>query len=126
MPVDNVSDFVIRGKNHSRYVESKIIEDDAIEVVLQKLEMLLFTSAGDVMGSAGYRMGGDLEYMLWETQLPNNIIESRLTDQINKYIPELPLVGYTMVMKIYEGSVDDIMKLEFTIKGYNINFVLEK
>ena len=126
MAIGNVSDFVIRYKGHTRYNSSKIVEDDAIEVILQKLEMLLFTNKGEILGDSGNKFGGDIEYMLWSTALPNNIMKMRIIDQINNYIPELPIMGYTFDLKLYEGQYDDIMKLEFVINGYNINFVLEK
>lgn len=126
MSVENVSDFVIRKRGHNRYVESKIVEDELLEVILQKLEMVLFTTRGDTMGTAGFFMGGDLEYMLWSTELPNNIMEARIKEQVNTYVPELPAIGYTMDMKLYEGTMYDVMKLEFTINGYNINYVFEK
>ena len=126
MPFSDVSDYVIRYKGHPKYMSTKVVEDDAVEVVLQKLEMLLFTNQNEVMGDAGFDFGGNLEYMLWSTALPNNIMKMRLINQINKYIPEMPAMGYTLDIKLYDGPVYDAMDLDFVIKGYNISYVLQK
>ncbi|MCK9445827.1 hypothetical protein M0Q50_02925 [bacterium] len=122
---ENVTDFVIRYKGHPKYNSTKIIENDAVEVIVQKLEMLLFTNKKDIIGTASYDFGADLEYLLWETKLPNNILEKRIKEQINKYIPELVSIGYDFILSIYEGDFRDIMSLDFTIYGYNITFVLD-
>lgn len=122
---ENVTDFVIRYKGHPKYNSTKIIENDAVEVIVQKLEMLLFTNKKDIIGTASYDFGADLEYLLWETKLPNNILEKRINEQINKYIPELVSIGYDFILSIYEGDYRDIMSLDFTIYGYNITFVLD-
>jgi len=122
---ENISDFVIRYKGHPKYVDYKPIEDDVIEVIVQKLEMLLFTNKKDVFGTAGHGFGGDIEYMLWQTKLPNNIVKKRIDEQINTYIPELNLIGYDFDLSIYEGTLQDILSLDFIIRGYNISFVYQ-
>lgn len=123
--MENISDFVIRYKGHSKFNSSKLIENSPIEVIVQKLENLLFTNRGEVMGSVGFGMGADIEYMLWETKIPNHIIKQRIKQQISKYIPELDVMGYDISEKIYEGKngENDILSLDFVIKGYNISFV---
>lgn len=123
--MENISDFVIRYKGHFKFNSSKLIENSPIEVIVQKLENLLFTNRGEVMGSSGFGMGADIEYMLWETKIPNHIIKQRIKQQISKYIPELDVMGYDISEKIYEGKngENDILSLDFVIKGYNISFV---
>lgn len=123
--MDNISDFVIRYKGHSKYNSTNIIENSPIEVIVQKLENLLFTNKYEVMGTAGFNMGADIEYMLWETKIPNHIIKQRIKQQISSYIPELDVMGYDMSERIYEGKngENDILSLDFIIKGYNISFV---
>ena len=115
-------DFYIRYPGHTKYVPNKMIQDDTIEVVVQKLEMLLFTQTGELFGDIGF--GSDLEYYLWQTDIPSNDLRNLITTQISNYIPELEQIGYTLKINIFEGTVQDILVLDFVIKGFNIEFVI--
>ena len=115
-------DFYIRYPGHAKYVPNKMIQDDTVEVIAQKLEMLLFTRTGELFGDISF--GSDLEYYLWQTDIPANDIRSLISTQITNYIPELEQIGYSMNISIFEGTVQDIMVLDFVIKGYNIEFVI--
>jgi len=123
MPNADHLDFYIRSKSHPNYEDKKLTEEELINVIVQKLEMVLFTNKGDLMGDTSF--GSDLEYYLWSTRIPSVDIKRKISDQISKYIPELYTIGYSLVVDIYEGTVRDIMYLRFKIKGYNINFVVD-
>jgi len=99
-----------------------MIQDDTIEVVVQKLEMLLFTRTGELFGDIGF--GADLEYYLWQTDVNTYDLRNLISGQISNYIPELEQMGYTMKINIYEGTVQDILVLDFVIKGYNVEFII--
>jgi len=116
-------DFTIRWDGHQKYIEGKIIEDNLLEIIIQKLEMILFTNTNDVFGDEGFDMGSDIEYYLWQTKISNEIIKGKITQQINRYIPELILIGYDFNLSIFPGEVRDILELNFYIKGYNLAFV---
>ena len=105
------------------FFDSKIIENNAVEVIVQKLEMILFTNKNEILGQEGVNVGADLEFYLWNTNVSNDILKSKVVQQINQYVPELNLMGYTFDLVLYEGTVKDIMELKFVIQGYNINFV---
>jgi hypothetical protein len=122
MNTSNV-DFYIRNSSHPNYEINRIIEDEIINVIIQKLEMLIFTNTGDVYGEPYF--GSNLEYYLWSTDVPSEKIESDLIIQVNKYIPELNQIGYKININIYEGTLKDIMHLNFTINEYNIKFILD-
>lgn len=122
---EDYQDLVIRWNGHQKYNSKKIIENDIIEVVVQKLEMILFTNQTDVYGQEGYNIGANLEYYLWSTRISNDIIKGKITQQINAFIPEMNVLGYDIELKIFEGQIRDIMEINITIKGYNINFIFE-
>ena len=122
MPID-VKDINLRWPGHPKYIVNKPIEDDVVEVLVQKLEMVLFTRNQEVYGDQNF--GANLEYYLWSTSLSNQNLKDEITDQINTYIPELNTVGYTLNLQLYTGIVRDIMVLNFTILGYNIGFVFD-
>lgn len=122
MALKDVKDFVIRYPGHPKYETGRIVEDDEIEVIVQKLEMILFTGEMDVIGDP---VGIGLEYYLWQTRVSVSTIDSKVRDQISRYIPELNRLGYSLNIDIFEGTYRDIMYLNFTIKGYNIDFIFE-
>lgn len=122
MALNDVKDLVIRYDGHPRYVVNKIVEDDDIEVIVQKLEMILFTNENDVIGDS---VGIGLEYYLWKTRVSISTIETKINEQVTKYIPELEQIGYSLSINIFEGTYRDIMYLNFIIRGYNINFIFE-
>lgn len=123
MALKNVKDLVIRYPGHPKYEPGRIIEDDEVEVIVQKLEMILFTNKGEVLGDTN--IGVNLEYYLWQTRVTTGSLKSKVIEQINTYIPELNDLGYQFDLYLYEGTVRDILYLNFVIKGYNIDFVFE-
>jgi len=123
MALKDVKDFVIRYPGHPKYDPNRIIEDDEVEVIVQKLEMLLFTNKGEVLGDLN--IGINLEYYLWQTNVTTGNLKNLVEEQISTYIPELINIGYDFSLDLYQGTVRDILNLNFIIKGYNIDFILE-
>ena len=115
-------DFYIKGVKSVKYVVNKMVESELINVIVQKLEMLLFTRTGEVYGQPDF--GADLEFYLWQTDVSVKDLKNLIINQINIYIPELGQIGYTLDVNVYEGSVQDILVLDFVIKGYNVEFKL--
>ena len=123
MALKDVKDLVIRYPGHPKYQEGRIVEDDEVEVIVQKLEMILFTNKGEVLGNID--IGANLEYYLWQTRVTTGTLKKKVDEQIATYIPELISLGYTLSVDLYEGQLRDILYLNFVIKGYNIEFVYE-
>lgn len=123
MALKDVKDLVIRYDGHPKYEKNRIIEDDEIEVIVQKLEMILFTNKGEVLGDI--ELGCNLEYYLWKTRVTTGTLKNKVEEQINIYIPELTTLGYLFNIELYEGTLRDILYLNFIIKGYNIEFIFE-
>jgi len=117
------NDFYIRDKKHPNYEPIQVIESELINVIIQKLEMIIYSNKGDLYGDVGF--GSDLEYYLWETTIPQIEIQKKMDGQIHKHIPELYKMGYSLSIEIYEGTVRDIMYLRFVINGYNLNFIID-
>jgi hypothetical protein len=122
MPTADIRDFNIRGKEHPKYNERRIIEDRPIEFIVQKLETILFTNKGDVLGDPNF--GADLEYYLWSTQVPSSKIEREIGLQIDQYLPELNQYDYDFNVELFEGTVRDILYVNFRIRDVDVDFVL--
>lgn len=121
--IPDYKDIYIKSKDHPRFHSDRIIEDDVIETIVQKLEVVLFTNKGDVYGDP--QLGCNIEYLLWETKIPVSEIKKNISRQIDIYIPELNELGYDFNIELYEGSYRDILYLNFKIKGYNFEMLLK-
>lgn len=115
-------DFYNKGTDSKKYIVNKMVESDVINVIIQKLEMLLFTNSGEVYDKPEF--GADLEFYLWQTSVSVRDLRNLIISQITTYIPELDNMGYELEIKIFEGSVQDILVLDFIIKGYNVEFII--
>lgn len=122
MPRANIKDLNIRGVEHPKYNDRRIIEDRPIEVLVQKLENILFSNTGDVLGDPDF--GANLEYYLWSTNVPANRIEKEIQEQINTYLDELNTYDYEFNVELYEGTVRDILFINFRIRDVDVDFVI--
>ncbi len=123
MPRTDIRDFNIRGIDHPKYSSTRVLEDRTMEFVVQKLENMLFTNKGDVLGDPDF--GANLEYYLWSTTVPVSKIESEIKNQVDTYIPELNTLQYTLSVDVYEGTVRDILQINIKIKDSNLNFIMK-
>ncbi len=123
MAVRDYKDLNIRYNGHPKYYSNRIIEDRIIEVILQKLEMILFTRKGEVIGQPN--LGCDLEFYLWSTNAPADKIRKSILDQIAEFIPELTSMTYTVDIELYQGTVRDIMYVNITIQNFSVSFIFQ-
>jgi phage baseplate assembly protein W len=122
MPQADIRDFNIRGYGHPKYSSTRVLEDRTIEFVIQKLENVLFSNKGDVLGDPDF--GANLEYYLWSTNVPVNKIENEIKTQVAVYIPELSFYQYSLSVEIYEGTYRDILQINIKVKDTNVNFII--
>ena len=113
-------DFYIKYKGHPNYVSSEIIEDDVVNVIIQKYEMILFTNKGEVLGEPD--LGCDLLMLLNEKKVASNYVESVIRRQISKYIPELDSMNYSLSVAFTEDvqNYQDIMYIYFQLADYEV------
>jgi hypothetical protein len=122
MPTANIKDFNIRGIEHPKYNSNRILEDRPIEFIVQKLENILFTNKGDVLGDPNF--GANLEYYLWSTNVPSSKIQREIENQINIYLDELNRYDYEFNVELFEGTIRDILFVNFKIRDVEVDFVL--
>lgn len=113
-------DFYICSTDNPRFRNLELIEDDVVKVIIQKYEMILFTNKGEVFGEPDF--GGDLYELLHETRLSSESIESDLISQINKFIPEIKDIEYTLFVEFFDDPErhQEIMIVDFTVAGYQV------
>jgi hypothetical protein len=117
-------DLYIGYEGHPRYTVNKIIEDDVVRVIVQKIEMILFTNKGEVLGYPD--LGCDLENILFETRIAKSGVIEIIQEQIEQYIPELARIPYNLNIDFSEDpeNFQEVMEVSFTISSYEIYFAI--
>lgn len=115
-------DFYIKYPQHNLYNENLIFTDTKTEMIVNKIEMVLFTNKGDFIGDPDF--GCDLEFFLWQTRVSATKIDSVIRDQFTKYIPELDNIGYELNVSIMQGEIRDILIIDITLNDQTIQAIL--
>jgi phage baseplate assembly protein W len=121
MALFDFTDFYIKYKEHPKFNSTSLIEDDIVRVIVQKIEMILFTNKGEVIGDPNF--GGDLIEYLHNTNVSAENVKEKLIEQIDEYIPELQIIGYELTLEFSQHPTEysDILVINITIKEYEIN-----
>jgi hypothetical protein len=88
------TDIYIRSDRHANYSPDLIINDTPLDIIVAKLEMIMYTRKGEVLGDVDF--GADLEFYLYKTQVDARFVEDVLREQINTYITELNTLPYQL------------------------------
>lgn len=117
-------DFYIGYQGHPKFQINQIITDDAIRVIIQKYEMILFTNKGEVFGDPDF--GCDLVKLLHQTQISASAVKKIIIEQIDTYISEISNVDYSLEVSFQEDpeNYQDILVIDFQIADYQINAVI--
>lgn len=120
----NFSDFYIGYPGHPKFVDKELITDEVVRVIIQKYEMIVFTSKGELLGDPNF--GADLPKLLFETKVSATNVENDIRSQIQSYIPELQLITYQLSVSFYQDpeNYQDVMEVFFKIKEYDVNLTI--
>jgi predicted component of type VI protein secretion system len=115
------TDFYVKYEGHPRYSTLEVDENEIVEVIVQKIETVLFTNKGEVLGEPNF--GADLEKYLHETRVSADFVEREIIEQIAQYIPELDSFGYTIEVTFAENpeSYSDIMFVHISFRETEVN-----
>lgn len=117
-------DIYIGYKGHPKFSINKIIVDDIIRTIVQKYEMILFTNKGDLLGDPDF--GCDIQNLLHQTKISSYAVKNIIINQINRYIPELSNINYSLEVSFEEDpeNFQDIIIINFTIAEYEVNAII--
>jgi len=120
----NFTDFYLGYPGHPRFRSTTLIEDEALRVIIQKWEMILFTNKGEVFFDPNF--GGDLNYYLHDTRLSAETIEADLKKQVSRYISELNNIEYTLKVNFFEDPerYQEYMEIYFQVRDLDVYLVV--
>ena len=113
-------DFYIKNKYEPKFNPTQLVEDDIINVIIQKYKLVIFTNKGDLLGDPNF--GADIELLLNETKVSETYVKNEIIAQINTYITELTNMNYTIdiVFTQDETNYYDIMYIYFSLMDVNV------
>lgn len=82
-----MKDVYLRDPSDSKYRPLLLETGDKIEILLNKIRMILLTDRGEVLGEPS--LGLSLEHSLFETVLDEGAIKEDFYAQLGKYVPEI-------------------------------------
>lgn len=94
MAAFDFTDFYVLYRGHPRYTPGEINENEVINVIVQKYEVMLFTNQGEVMGDPNF--GANLLELLYQTKVSSSFVKEKIEQQIQAYIPELYQTNYNL------------------------------
>jgi len=121
--MNDIRDFYIKNSENSKYKDGEIIIQKEIELIINKIEMILFTNPGDVLSDINFGLG--LEKYLWSTNVSTEYIQNDIQNQFNNYIPELQKYTHSIDLQMMEGTIQDILVINIIINDINITVVFK-
>lgn len=113
-------DFYILYDGHPKYNSSETEEDDIMQMIIQKYEVIIFTNQGEVYGEPD--LGANLESLIFETTVSAEYVQKVINDQIIQYIPEISGVNYEINCLFTKDpfNYQDILYVNFKIGKYDV------
>lgn len=120
MAAYDYTDFYIIDSSFNKFNDTELIEDDLIKIIIQKYQVIVYTTKGDVLGENN--LGSNLLELLYETRLSSEDVQELIEDQIYTYIPEITQTPFTLTVTFEQDpeNYQDVMFIEFKLDEYQI------
>lgn len=110
-----LKEIYCRNENDPNYVNTILETRDAIEALLTKIRMIIFTNRGEVLGYPD--LGLDLDSMLFELNYSGFQIQRDFYAQIANFCPEARDYKIDLEVNFVPGTVRDICYIDIYIDG---------
>lgn len=104
------------------YDSNKLEVNDEVSILLQQIEMLLFTRKNTVLGYP--TMGIDLENMLYALNASMGTIRNTIYNQISAYCPLASKHKVIVDVKIYRGTNRDIGVIDIIVEDKRTGIIV--
>jgi hypothetical protein len=108
-------DLYTRIEGDPNFEPNQLEVQDEVVVLLQQIEMVLFTTRGDILGAPN--LGVDLERLLYSLTVSEGVIRSAIYKQIENYCPLARKYKVDISVKIYKGTERDIGVVDIIVDG---------
>ena len=110
-----MADFYLKIQGDPSF-EPRLLEiDDDLEILLNQIEMILFTRQGDVLGDEVF--GSNIEDLIYSTRASAGLIETAIYNQISRYCPLARKYTTEVDVRFFEGAERDIAVVDVVVNG---------
>jgi hypothetical protein len=110
-----IKEIYCRNLSDPQFNSQQLETTNAIEALLTKLRMIMFTNRGEILGQPD--LGLDLEYHLFELNFNSFQLQQNFLGQIAKYVPEGSFYRIDIEVNFVPGTVRDIAYIDIYIDG---------
>jgi hypothetical protein len=108
-----MADLYLKVEGDPRFQYDKIENVDILEQYIEQIELLLFTRKGDVLGE--YRLGCDIEDLIYGLNLSEGPIKTAIWDQIVTFCPLHKIFKTDVTINFYKGTERDIAVIDIVV-----------
>lgn len=110
-----LKEIYCRNADDPGYQYTQLETRNALEALLTKIRMIIFTNKGEVLGD--YEFGLDLDRLLFQLSFNANDVVSQFNAQLGKYVPEAINYKINIEVNFVPGTARDIAYIDIYIDG---------
>jgi len=112
-------DVYLRIPNDPNYVSNFVEVEDEVSNFVQRIEMILTTTPGEVLGSPDF--GVNLEGYLWNPYVTSGSIKNDIMTQIRRYCEyNQGNIPFSIQVNFVTGEIVDGIIIDITIDGRKV------
>ena len=112
-------DIYLRLPNDPNYVSNFVEVEEDISNFVQRIEMILTTKPGEVLGSPDF--GVNLEGYLWNNYITSGSIKNEIISQIRKYcVYDQLRIPFSIDVNFVQGDIVDGIIIDIIVDGRKI------
>jgi len=110
-----MADLYIRVDGDPGFEPGQLEIDDEVVILLNQIEMLLFTRQGDILGAEN--VGVNIEDLIFSLTVSAGIVESAIYNQIRYYCPLANKFKVDINVRFFKGTERDIGVVDIIVDG---------
>jgi hypothetical protein len=108
-------DIYLRLPNDPNYNPEYLEVEDAISNFVQRVEMILTTVPGEVLGYPDF--GVFLDGFLWNPYVTIGTIRNEIVTQIRRWLPNDQLIPFSVEVSFLKGDIYDSILIDIVVDG---------
>jgi len=110
-----LKEIYCRNQNDPNFNANQLETSSALEALLTKIRMILFTRKGEVLGYPD--LGMSLDTLLFELTFNSFQVQQQFYNQVNLYVPDAKNFNIKIEVNFTPGTVRDICYVDIYIDG---------
>jgi len=110
-----LQEIYCRNADDPGYVYNRLETKSALEALLTKIRMIIFTNKGEVLGQ--YDLGLNLEQLLFQFNFNATDVQQEFYNQLGKFAPDAINYNISVDVNFVPGSVRDLAYIDIYIDG---------